>query len=403
MRASRLALLAGFSAVVLTLIGCVAVSSHPAVGAVTGVVAASVLAIGLYLGPAAVSGAALVAVVGGLSLGGIADFRHAVLGACMFTAALATARICMDARRPAVVSIDTRRQLAVAPAATVAIAAVAAVLGSSVAHQRPSPWLVPIAVAAVSSVLFVRPSEQGSKPRQTIAIVGSVVVACLIVLGATSQAAPATSESSEPSPAPIEEPTELVVRDAVEPEQTATDLPEYIAATLIVTLGILLIGLLRKSLRAIQPMEFKPSPITSGDGELAVLDHRRQVDQLQRIGPEDAAAVISATLRALETIADPRRAVRLAYATLEDGFGDLAVARRSTETETDYLRRLEPLLPSASGALARLTRTFENARFSDHSVAEDDRRSALAAFHEVRNDLASREPGIGLDASESMQ
>ncbi|MFT5531634.1 MAG: hypothetical protein ACI91O_001662 [Candidatus Poriferisodalaceae bacterium] len=390
MRASRLAVFAGLSALAFTMIGLILTVELPAAGIAAGVGAAAVLGIGLFLGLEAVTGAAVVLAVSGILIGDVANFTRSAAGAMCLAAAVATARICMDARRPAVVSIETRRHLALAPLTVAAAAAAAALVGAALTNNPPGRWLVPIAVIAASTPLFVRPgSRHNGLARTSAAVVGAAIVGALVVAGAQSQTTPAP-QSSAPT-ATADEPAELVERVLEENEtaESRSDIPEYMAAMLVLVLGVMLLGLLRKSLSAEQPMEFKPTTVIPDDGDLTLVDHRMDMGAEGAFSNDDAADIIAATLRALDTISDPRRAIRLAYATLERGFGDLDIARGQHESETEYLSRLRPLLPGAAGAMEQFTALFEAARYSAHDIDDAQRAAAVAAFYQVRLELTA--------------
>lgn len=89
----------------------------------------------------------------------------------------------------------------------------------------------------------------------------------------------------------------------------------------------------------------------------------------------------------LSAISDPRAAVVAAYARLQSLARWSGVAVRDSDTSSEVLealaRRSEALQPSA----ARLVALFQRARFSPHSVREEDRVAALAALAEVRDRL----------------
>ena len=109
-----------------------------------------------------------------------------------------------------------------------------------------------------------------------------------------------------------------------------------------------------------------------GDGQTFMLDGPSTGRALDRLRKE------------LETEADPRLAIRRAYAAVESGFGNDALARQSSETPGDYLGRSLARIEGAEDDLARLTELFTIARYSRHPVTEDMRLGAIESVMALR-------------------
>ncbi|MCP5027665.1 MAG: DUF4129 domain-containing protein [Actinomycetia bacterium] len=110
---------------------------------------------------------------------------------------------------------------------------------------------------------------------------------------------------------------------------------------------------------------------------------------LEMVGEEVAADLVNELLIDLRREPDPGRAVRFAYARIEQRLGENGVERRAAESEPEFVRRALSVLSDASegGALTELTTLFERARFSESEVPETMRDSALDALDTLRSRL----------------
>jgi hypothetical protein len=120
----------------------------------------------------------------------------------------------------------------------------------------------------------------------------------------------------------------------------------------------------------------------------------QDLDDTQADEVELLVAAVDAADEGLHRHADPRAAVLAAYAAmagqLSGGLARRGRAARRSDTATELLdRAVEAGL--VDGAPARtLTQLFREARFSEHPMGEDARRSALACLAQVRGELAAR-------------
>jgi hypothetical protein len=96
---------------------------------------------------------------------------------------------------------------------------------------------------------------------------------------------------------------------------------------------------------------------------------------------------VDAALEALDSDADPRRAVIAAYATMERLLAAAGSPRRAADVPTEHLERSLVLLGSGRASARRLTELFERARFSVQTIDEQVRRAAFEALAAVRRDL----------------
>ena len=125
----------------------------------------------------------------------------------------------------------------------------------------------------------------------------------------------------------------------------------------------------------------------------AVLIRRRLVKQRHEAHAEEPSALgraVRASIAALESERDPRRAILRAYARMEQSFGNVELVRARDETASEFLGRTIRRVPVSAGAAAELTERFEEARFSTHRLTEADREQALDSLHRVERELAER-------------
>jgi hypothetical protein len=97
--------------------------------------------------------------------------------------------------------------------------------------------------------------------------------------------------------------------------------------------------------------------------------------------------VLDETLDDLRAERDPRRAVIAAYARMERALGSYGLPRRPAEAPLEYLGRLLAELTGSASAARRLTRLFERAKFSEHTVDVGMKEDAISAVSDVRDEL----------------
>jgi hypothetical protein len=118
------------------------------------------------------------------------------------------------------------------------------------------------------------------------------------------------------------------------------------------------------------------------------------LDDAQQDEVDLLVAAVDAADEGLHRHADPRAAVLAAYAAmagqLSGGLARRGRAARRSDTATELLDRAVAA-GLVDGAPARtLTELFREARFSEHPMGEDARRSALDCLARVRGELAAR-------------
>ena len=97
--------------------------------------------------------------------------------------------------------------------------------------------------------------------------------------------------------------------------------------------------------------------------------------------------MLNDTLDDLHREPNPRRAVIAAYARMEGSLGAYGLPRRPWEAPLEYLGRVLTELIGSGSSARRLTRLFERAKFSEHSIDATMKDDAIAAVAAVRDEL----------------
>jgi hypothetical protein len=108
---------------------------------------------------------------------------------------------------------------------------------------------------------------------------------------------------------------------------------------------------------------------------------------LQPTVAEDFAASITDAIDDLDAEPDARRAVIAAYARMEAVLSRHGLRRRPSDTPVEYLRRVLLGLTSQDDAVQRLTKLFEEAKFSRHEIDASMKQEAITALKTIREDI----------------
>jgi hypothetical protein len=103
------------------------------------------------------------------------------------------------------------------------------------------------------------------------------------------------------------------------------------------------------------------------------------------------ADVLGETLDDLRAEPDPRVAVIAAYARLERTLTAFGLPRRDADAPAEYLRRILVELEVGAEPASRLTRLFEQAKFSPHDVGQELKEEAIDLLETIRTDLRATE------------
>jgi Domain of unknown function (DUF4129) len=127
---------------------------------------------------------------------------------------------------------------------------------------------------------------------------------------------------------------------------------------------------------------------------VAVVLRRRRARRARALAvPDDATHVgsgLRASLAELEGERDPRVAIQRAYERMEESFGAIELVRALDETPSEFTTRVLRAMGAGAAPASDLTGLFEVARFSDHTMTEEDRRRAITSVRRVEAELARR-------------
>jgi hypothetical protein len=111
---------------------------------------------------------------------------------------------------------------------------------------------------------------------------------------------------------------------------------------------------------------------------------RREVEAREAL-----AAILDDTLDDLRAEPDPRKAVIACYSRMERSLASYGLPRHPFEAPEEYLGRVLEELQSGSPSARRLTRLFERAKFSEHSIDASMKDEAIEAISELRSELTA--------------
>jgi hypothetical protein len=121
-------------------------------------------------------------------------------------------------------------------------------------------------------------------------------------------------------------------------------------------------------------------------GAVLLLRHRRR-SRPTRSPAEAFALALDESLDDLLAEPDPRRAVILAYARMEQSLARSGLPRDSAEAPREYLQRALTELGAGHDSIERLTALFERAKFSEHTIDLAMKDEAVAALRALRDEL----------------
>jgi hypothetical protein len=151
-------------------------------------------------------------------------------------------------------------------------------------------------------------------------------------------------------------------------------------ATMVAGVAALLLWLLAAVLREVRVRRIRPEE--RDEVAFAVLDE-----------PVRVAEQVAADAEEQDTLlreGDPRNGIVAAWHRFEVQGERAGVARRVSETSSEYALRILDLADADAGPVNRLAELYREARFSDHAVTEAHRSEALAALAAIRRSLGAR-------------
>ncbi len=334
-------------------------------------------------------------------------------------------RLSIDLRRPSRLGPKVLGRLVAGGAAVAGVAPAAALVGAALPGRNLPGVLVPVALvlAAVpvaapaltgGGVATPTPRQGGADGRRSyrlvtvasrllgslgpgvrLALAGAVAAAVIVsaLLGAAARdELPATTSpgatvshtaTTDPIPeAPAGADAAAPADGGAEPRDRGSLVTIGLITLVAGVIVLLLSGLRRNRIPLVQDL------VDVGPDEpgLAIVGaSEADLDDEDAVLADDVAAALVADITVdLRSEPDPGRAVRYAYARVEQRLASLGIERRPAESEPELLRRALGVLGDEGGALADLTALFERARFSDEPVPEVLRAGALAALEQLR-------------------
>ena len=151
-------------------------------------------------------------------------------------------------------------------------------------------------------------------------------------------------------------------------------------ATMAVGIAAVLLWLVAAVLREVRARRLRTEE--REDIGFAVLDEPIRVAEQVAADAEEQEALLRD--------GDARNAIVAAWHRFEVQGERAGVARRISETSSEYALRILDLAEADAGPVNRLAELYREARFSDHPVTEDHRSEALAALAGIRHSLGAR-------------
>lgn len=228
--------------------------------------------------------------------------------------------------------------------------------------------LVPLGAALFVASMIMRRERRartGGQKRSLLpmALFAGIVLGVLLVVGAELR--DRSDETADRRTPTTTAPTQTVTTEAEEPARPYDTrfrwLPYFMLGTLAFAFTATAAGFaIRRRLRP-------PDPTATLAAELS--------------------AALAETLDDLEREPDPRKAVIGSYARMERTLAAKGLPRHDFETPLEYLERALDVVGASGHSARRLTRLFERARFSPHTIDERMKQDAIAALVAVRTEL----------------
>lgn len=209
---------------------------------------------------------------------------------------------------------------------------------------------------------FARPKKAATRKPGEIRSLRAVLVFTILVVAATQLFGP----SDELEEQPVVETEQPVVTEGVgEAVETAPESNPADTAALALILLVAVVVLIR-TLRRSRADNVEPPPDTS--------------TALR----EELAPAVDEAHHHLDDETDPKTAVLLAYASLENALAELDLDRIASETPSEHMARVLVDIPVLSTPAIQLGKLYEIARFSNADITEDQRTAATEALDRAR-------------------
>jgi hypothetical protein len=321
------------------------------------------------------------------------SWTQAIVLAITISGVHEASRFSLDARKPTRLGAGLLVRTSLGSLAGAGVAIVAGLIALRFLDDEPSVLWIPVALAVISLPLFAarlfevivprlsrRPQGPPAPVMLGVSAFAAVAVVVVVTVAAQQRA--------------IDRRSDVVPRDTptpLDPSELSELYPEQISGGLATLFGLFLVaavlGLLYGALNRRQLL------LVQDDIELDLDDSRFAFSlpdpaELEDVGLDIGRTVelIDALLVDLDTETDPGRAIRFAYARVEQQLAAVDLAPGESETAQEFLHRALPALGDGTG-LRRLTDVFEQARFATVAVTEDHRAGARDALQSLQGQL----------------
>ncbi len=223
-----------------------------------------------------------------------------------------------------------------------------------------------VSLVGLVLVVIVRPTARGRRHPTELRPLLAVLL-LIVVVAAAMWLDPPELAVVEPTVAGQQQSGSAgdpVAGTGIAAEASGTDLA--VLALIVVAIATVVVRSLRRA--AVSP----PAPAPSEDQELAA----------------DLEKAMVRAHRHLTDEPDPRTAVLLAYASLEQTLADGGHQRHPAETPTEHIDRVLVVVPVLAAPALVLGRLYELARFSYQTITESQRREAIASLDRAIDVLA---------------
>ena len=332
---------------------------------------------GLYL-------SILMVTIGSIFVGERIEMARAVILALTIIVIHESARFSLDARKPTRLGAGLLLRTSLGGGLAIAVVAVVALVLEPVSNTEPSAAWVPIGLAAIAVPLLALRGAELLTNRISISAIPSAVIGGVLAIAVVTTVATGAQNREDVTDSLRAGDSTVVSERAEAPPPFYPEAVSGGLATLIgMFVGAGILGLLYGAFHREQIL------LEQDDIELDLDDARFALSFPDTADIEDVGLDVEATRALLASLVgdldnepDPGRAIRFAYAKVEQQLAALGIERSESETAHEFMGRALPVLGDGS-SLSSLTTLFERARFSDKPVPEamrEDARSALTSL-----------------------
>lgn len=336
---------------------------------------------GLYL-------SILMVTIGSIFVGEKIELARAVILALTIIVVHESARFSLDARKPTRLGAGLLLRTSLGGALAIAVVAIVSFILVPISNTEPSAAWVPIGLAAIAVPLLALRGVELLTDRITISAIPSAVIGGAIAVAVVAMVATGAQNREDVTDSLRDGGSTVVAERAEAPPPFY---PEAVSGSLATLIGMFvgagILGLLYGAFHRDQIL------LEQDDIELDLDDARFALSFPDTAEIEDSGldvettkALLASLVGDLDNEPDPGRAIRYAYAKVEQQLTALGIERSESETAHEFMARALPVLGDGS-SLSSLTTLFERARFSDKPVPEAMREEARSALMSLQGQI----------------